>query len=318
MDWTTLAGAALAGVALVLAVGLVLEFAAPRLMTCFWLGLERWRAGLQLKRQTIVGGIEMPYLEGGRGEPLLLVHGFGGDKDNFTRLAGALTRHYRVIVPDLPGFGEATRDPALRHAVPDQVRRLQEFVTALQLPPLHLGGNSMGGFIAAEYAATHPQQVKSLWLLDAAGTTAAHGSPMLQHYLATGETPLLLRHPKDIGALLQAIAVKPPLLPLSVKTVLAQRAVADHALHAQILQQLVHDSPTLEDRLPAIAAPTLVVWGSEDRILHSDGAAALQARLPRCRVRLMHGIGHVPMMEAPAATAADYLRFRAELQGQAS
>ena len=314
MNWLYLAVAAAGGVALVLA----LEFLAPQRMTRLWLGLERRRAGLRLKRQTLAGGIEMPYLEGGRGETLLLVHGFGGDKDNFTRLAGALTRHYRVILPDLPGFGDATRDPALRHAVPDQVRRLHEFIGALGLPPLHLGGNSMGGFIATEYAASHPQQVRSLWLLDPAGTAAAHGSPMLQHYLATGETPLLLRKPEDIGPALQAIAVRPPLLPPSVKTVLARRAVADHALHAQILQQLVHDSPTLEDRLPAIAAPTLVVWGSEDRILHPDGAAALKAGLPRCRVLLMHGIGHVPMMEAPAATAADYLRFRAELQAQPS
>lgn len=314
MDWFYLGGAALAVVVLWLA----LEHLAPQRMARLWLGLERRRAGLTLKRQAIAGGIDMPYLEGGRGEPLLLVHGFGGDKDNFTRLAGALTRHYRVIVPDLPGFGEATRDAALRYAVGDQVQRLHAFVSALGLPPLHLGGNSMGGFIAAEYAATHPQQVKSLWLLDPAGTAAAHGSPMLRHYLATGDTPLLLRRPEDIGVLLQAIAVKAPLLPPSVKTVLAQRAIADRALHARILQQLVHESPTLEERLPAIAAPTLVVWGSEDRILHPDGAAALQARLPRCRVVLMRGIGHVPMMEAPAATAGDYLRFRAELQGQAS
>lgn len=314
MDWTYLAVASVADIIVLLA----LEFLAPQRMARLWLGLERRRAGLTLKRQAIAGGIDMPYLEGGRGEPLLLVHGFGGDKDNFTRLAGALTRHYRVIVPDLPGFGEATRDAALRYAVGDQVQRLHAFVSALGLPPLHLGGNSMGGFIAAEYAATHPQQVKSLWLLDPAGTAAAHASPMLRHYLATGDTPLLLRKPEDIGVLLQAIAVKAPLLPPSVKTVLAQRAIADRALHARILQQLVHESPTLEERLPAIAAPTLVVWGSEDRILHPDGAAALQARLPRCRVVLMRGIGHVPMMEAPAATAGDYLRFRAELQGQAS
>lgn len=308
--------------ALYLAAGLValvlaLEFLAPQRMTRFWLALERRRAGLRRKTQRIGGGIEMPYLEGGAGDVLLLVHGFGGDKDNFTRLAGALTRRYRVIIPDLPGFGEATRDAQLRHAVPDQVRRLHEFAGALGLQRFHLGGNSMGGFIAAEYAATYPTQVASLWLLDPAGTAAAHDSAMLQHYQATGDTPLLLRRPEDIGPLLKAIAERPPLLPPSVKTVLAQRAVADHALHRQILEQLVHASPTLEDRLPAITAPTLVVWGTEDRILHPKGAAALQALLPRCRVNLMAGIGHVPMMEVPQVTAADYLRFRAELQTQA-
>ena len=63
------------------------------------------RARLVLKRLTIAG-LDMPYLEGGRGEALVLVHGFGGDKDNFTRLAGFLTCKYRVIIPDLPGFGD--------------------------------------------------------------------------------------------------------------------------------------------------------------------------------------------------------------------
>lgn len=308
--WMWAAAAAMGLVVLVAA----LELLAPRAMARFWLGLERWRAGLKPRQAAIAGGLQIPYLEGGNGEVLLLVHGFGGDKDNFTRMAGALTRHYRVLVPDLPGFGDGTRDPRLSYAVPDQVRRLHDFVAALGIGRLHLGGNSMGGFIAAEYAATHPRQVASLWLLDPAGTAAAHGSAMLEHYLASGETPLLLRSPADLGPLLRAIAVRPPLLPPSVKSVLARRAVADHALHRRILEQLVHESPTLEDRLPAVTAPTLVVWGTEDRILHPRGATALQLGLQRSRVRLMAGVGHVPMMEAPAATAADYLHFRAELQ----
>ena len=308
--WMLAAVAAVGVIVLMLA----LEMLAPRGMTRFWLGLERWRAGLKLKQQTIAGGLQIPFLEGGSGEPLLLVHGFGGDKDNFTRVAGTLARRYRVIIPDLPGFGDGTRDPALRYAVTDQVRRLHDFVAALGVERLHLGGNSMGGFIATEYAATYSQQVASLWLLDPAGTEAAHDSEMLHHYQASGETPLLLRRAADIGPALQAIAVRPPLLPPSVKTVLGRRAVADHALHRNILEQLVHASPTLEDRLPAISAPTLVVWGTQDRILNPRGADALRAGLPRSRVLLMDGIGHVPMMEAPATTVADYLRFRNELQ----
>src|SRR5574337_199193 len=94
----------------IIAVGLALEHLAPQRMATLWLALERRRAGLTLKRQRLADNIEMPYLEGGRGEPLLLVHGFGGDKDNFTRVAGRLVRHYRVIIPDLPGFGDASRD----------------------------------------------------------------------------------------------------------------------------------------------------------------------------------------------------------------
>lgn len=296
------------------AVVLALEVLAPQRMARLWLALERRRARLTLKRQRLAGGIEMPYLESGRGEALVLVHGFGGDKDNFTRVAGLLARRYRVIVPDLPGFGDATRDPHARHTVADQVERLHAFAAALGLDTLHLGGNSMGGFIAAEFAARDPRRVASLWLLDAAGTAAAQDTPMLRHYLASGEFPLLLKSTDGIGTLLKAIASRPPLLPPSVKTMLARRAVADHALHARILDEVAHGSPTLEERLPQIAAPTLIVWGAEDQVLSPQGAAVLHERLPHSRVVRMPGIGHVPMMEDPQATAADYLRFRDSLR----
>ena len=208
-------------VAIVATVVLALEFLAPQRMARLWLALERRRARLTLKRQRLAGAIEMPYLEGGKGEPLVLVHGFGGDKDNFTRVAGLLVRRYRVIIPDLPGFGDATRDPGARHTVADQVERLQAFAAALGLDTFHLGGNSMGGFIAAEFAARHAHRVASLWLLDAAGTAAAQDTPMVRHYLEGGEFPLLLKSTDGIGPLLKAIASRPPLLPPSVKTVLA-------------------------------------------------------------------------------------------------
>jgi len=172
----------------------------------------------------------------------------------------------------------------------------------------------MGGFIAAEFAARHPHRIASLWLLDPAGTAAAQDTPMVRQYLAGGEFPLLLRSTAGIGPLLKAIASRPPLLPPSVKTVLARRAVADRALHARILDDVAHRSPTLEQRLPLITAPTLIVWGAEDKVLSPRGAAVLHERLPHSRVVLMPGIGHVPMMEAPKATAADYLRFRDHLR----
>ena len=276
---------------------------------------RQYREAARLVEHTIrAGGHDLVYLDRGSGEPMLLVHGFGGDKDNFTRVAGLLVRRYRVIIPDLPGFGDATRDPGARHTVADQVERLQAFAAALGLDTFHLGGNSMGGFIAAEFAARHAHRVASLWLLDAAGTAAAQDTPMVRHYLEGGEFPLLLKSTDGIGPLLKAIASRPPLLPPSVKTVLARRAVADHALHARILDEVAHGSPTLEDRLPQITAPTLIVWGGEDKVLSPQGAVVLHERLPHSRVVLMPGIGHVPMMEAPRAVATEYLRFRADLR----
>ncbi len=285
---------------------------APATAARWGLGLDRWRSGLRQHSVTIPG-FTMPCLEGGQGAPLVLIHGFGGDKDNFTRVARFLTPHYRVICPDLPGFGDATRDASARYGIADQVARLHAFLGQLKLERVHLGGSSMGGFIAAQFAATYPNMVASLWLLDAAGTAAASATEMFRKYQATGEMPLLVRTEADFPGLINAAMHKKPFLPHSLRTTLARRAVADFALHRQILVQFAGDSPPLEAQFRTLSTPALIVWGTEDRILNPAGAEALRSLFPNSDVKLMSGIGHLPMMESPAATALDYLEFRRNL-----
>lgn len=272
--------------------------------------LERLRAGLRLQRAAVPGFV-MPYLEGGHGAPLVLVHGFGGDKDNFTRIARFLTPHYRVVIPDLPGFGEATRDTAASYTIAEQVERLRAFLDQVAPGPVHLGGNSMGGFIAAQFAATYPERVASLWLLDPAGTAAAQSSAILEHYRDTGDMPLLLRQVSDVQRMIASATHREPFLPYCVRAALGQRGVADYALHSHIMHQLT-TAPLLEQQYRELAPPALIVWGQQDRILHPSGAAALSALFRRSRTILMPGIGHLPMLEAPRQSARDYLAFRRE------
>ena len=141
--------------------------------------MERAHAGLARKEITLADGTHVVYLEGGSGEPLVLVHGFGADKDNFTRVARWLTPHYRVIVPDLVGFGESSHLPDVDYHYAAQAQRVRAFVQALGLQRVDLGGNSMGGGIAMSYAAQHPQEVHSLWLVDCAGIAGAPPSESL-------------------------------------------------------------------------------------------------------------------------------------------
>ncbi len=282
----------------------------PATATHAGLMLERRRSGMS-ERKADIPGFTMPYLDGGSGDvPLLLIHGFGANKDNFTRMAGFLTPHFRVICPDLPGFGDATRDASARYGIADQVTRLHAFLQQLGIDKLHIGGNSMGGYIAAQFAATYPDLVVSAWLIDPAGTAAANESAIIKNYLASGEMPLLVATEADFAPLLASVMAKPPFMPYSVRTTFARRAVSDYPLHKQILTQFAADSPLLEILYERIETPALIVWGTEDKILHPDGATTLNRLFPNSKVKLMLGIGHLPMLESPKATAMDYLAFR--------
>ena len=117
----------------------------------------------------------------------------------------------------------ATRDPQARYHIDAQVERLHAFLARLGLGSVHLGGNSMGGFIAAQYAASYPDEVRSLWLIDAAGSRLARDTAIIQHFIATGEMPLLVRSEADYGALLRTTMQHVPVLPYSLRCELAPR-----------------------------------------------------------------------------------------------
>jgi len=290
---------------------LLFERVAPLTAARLGMALERRRAGLR-RRDGALPGFSMPYLEGGRGEVLVLVHGFAGDKDNFTRIARFLTPRYRLLIPDLPGFGEAGRAPLAGYAIADQVERLRVFLDRHAPGRIHLGGNSMGGYIAAQFAACHPERVASVWLLDAAGTAAAQSSAVLEAYRDGGAMPLLVPAERDFARLLAYSAHRTFFLPHSVRTALARRAAADFPLHTEIMRQVVA-SPLLEQQYHGLRTPALIVWGEQDRILHPSGAATLAALFGEHHVILMPGIGHLPMLEAPRRSAGDYVEFRRQL-----
>ena len=306
----------LGGVVALLVVLGVLERVAPQPMARGLVSLQRTSSGLELKKAQIPG-FDIPYLEGGpaEGEPLVLVHGIGADKDNFDRAAMFLTPTMRVISIDLPGFGEASKPMDADYGIPKQVERLDQFLTALNIPKAHLGGNSMGGWIIASYAAAHPEKVSSLWLIDAAGVGTGKPSEVRTAYESRGEFMLFSKTPEDFDRVLTTVMSKPPYLPYSVKHVISQRAFADYDLHTRIFADLFKAAPQtiLEPKVKGLAIPTLITWGAEDRATDVSGADVLHKLLPKSEVHVLEGIGHLPQLEASRPVAKRYLDFRAKL-----
>ncbi|MDP3939379.1 MAG: alpha/beta fold hydrolase [Deltaproteobacteria bacterium] len=284
------------------------DYLAPYPAARIGLTLERMRCGLTAKK-TAIPGFEIAYLEGGKGEPLMLIHGFGGDKDHFTRVSAKLTGRYHVIIPDLPGFGESSRPDNVTYTIDEQIERVRAFARQLGITRMHLGGNSMGGGIAMAYAAKYPDEVASLWLLAPAGTEAAFDSELTRRIKETGENFLLMRSHEDFARTERFVMFRHPWVPHSVKYVLAERGIADYDLHSRIFDQIV-DGPRIESIVTRLDTPALVVWGKQDRALNPKGADAVKALMPNADVLLIDDMGHIPMVEAPGDSARDYLRFR--------
>lgn len=281
----------------------------------FAVNLERKGAGLEAK-SIQVDGFTMHYLEGGSGEPLLLIHGFGANKDNWTRIGRYLTPHYRVIAPDLPGFGDSSKPTDVKYRYTDQLPRIQAFAQALGLQQFHVAGNSMGGYFAAGLAKHYPESILSAWLLAPGGVHGGEPSDMMRRIAAGERVPLLAQTPEEFDQILAFVFADPPYLPGFYRGVLAQRAIEAYPLNQKIFHQIRFESPALEQEVAGLQTPMLISWGELDRVLHVSGAQVLDQVLPNAQVIRMPGIGHLPMVEAPRQSAQDYLEWQATLSRQ--
>jgi len=281
---------------------------APKKVTAIALNAERKRAGLIHKRIDLPDGLHFAYLEGGEGEPLMLLHGFGGNKDTFTRVARFLTKRYRVIIPDIIGCGESARPDQADYAPAVQVERLRVLSQALGVKHLHLGGNSMGAQIAMIYAALYPAEVKSLWLLSPAGVWSAPKSNVIKAIIETGKNQLIANNVEEFKQVMALGMRKPPYIPKPMLIVLAQERIENAALEAYMFQQLLDCS--VEQQISGLETQTLIVFGDQDRIISVETAAILGKILSNSQVVVMKNVGHVPMFEKPTQCAQNYLLFR--------
>lgn len=299
---------------LILAAGVFLAvvwFFLPARLAALVIGLLRHWGRLTAK-SAVVDGITWPYLQGGPadGDVVVMLHGFGGDKDNWPLYARYFTKRFRVIAPDLPGFGRNVRDPELHYGGTAQTARLHAFFTELGLEKIHLAGNSMGGFIALNYALTYPDELKTLTLIDNAGVTSIQKSE-LEIAIEDGKNPLVATSLQDFDRLLDFIMYKRVPSPKFMMKAMLAIQVRYHDLLDAIFWQITDEAlgKPLTDRLGEVAMPTLVIWGRHDRLIDVSCAEVMAAAIPDNRVVILEDVGHVPMIESPKVTARHHLHL---------
>jgi abhydrolase domain-containing protein 6 len=257
------------------------------------------------------GRFHIPALVGGPADdplPLVLLHGFSDNKDSFVDVARVLTRTRRVVLPDLPGFAEASQPLDHRYTIPGIAEPLIDALRELAPAGAHLVGNSLGGAIAAYLGLEHPRWVRSLTLIGAAGVDMPVPSAMQRH-IEGGHNPFAVRGEDELHGFLRFLLERRPWLPGPVARAMARELVARRAMNEKILAELVEDGLDLTERLPGIEVPTLVLWGDRDRLIDLSAGRVYHGAIPRARLVVLHGIGHCPQVEAPRATARRILEI---------
>lgn len=250
-------------------------------------------------------GARLPFMvrASGWGPPIVLVHGFGGDKESWLLMARHLASRRSVIIPDLPGFGAASAITPERASAKHQAAILEGLLDRLGIARAHFAGNSMGGGISLRLAHDHPEKVASLTLIGAVGPVIEKSQAGLA--FDRGENPLVIDEVDALDALLALVAERPPPSTRAMRRYLAIDKVArSEALRATFRGwHEPAEGEGIPTDLESIRTPTLVIHGLCDRVIHPATARAFGERLPDVRLMLMEQIGHVPQMEAPGEVA---------------
>lgn len=261
-------------------------------------------------RHINAAGLRWPYLDGGCGETIVLLHGYGADKDRFGSLTPYLRRRYRLVIPDLPGFGEHAALGHLDYGITAQVERLDAFIRGVGLKRFHLFGISLGGYAAALYAARFPGKVVSLGLMAPAGITAPQSSDALRFFEQTDRNIFLSTSTEAVDELIDFLIHRPFALPMRLKRYWAWCGRENLAWRQKIFDDLVAGGLNrLDDRAAKIQAPTLLLWGADDRICHVSSIQVLLRLIPDCRAYVFQSCGHIPLVEYPEACRVLYRRF---------
>lgn len=200
--------------------------------------------------------------EGGKGETVLLLHGFGGSKDDWTAFAKYL-KGYHLVIPDIPGFGESSQVPTLSYDIDSQVGRIEQFVEVLKLDTFHMAGNSLGGADAVTYGAKHPEKMLTIALIDTAGALSKNKSELTLQ-LEKGNNPFQTNSIEDYDRLVDMIFVTRPTLPASFWNILAADFISHTEFNMKIWNDMQVDKFSLFSVGPALSMiqmPVLIIWG---------------------------------------------------------
>jgi len=245
--------------------------------------------------------------------PLLLLHGTSASLHTWDGWAADLARDHRVIRVDMPGFGLTGPAADGDYTMQAYVRFVVAVLDALEVPQAIVAGNSLGGAVAWETAVAHPGRVAKLVLVDAGGYPPASTSVPIGFRIA--RIPALAPVMQRVlpRSMIESSVRNVYGDPSKVTPELVDRyyELTRRAGNRAALGERFRQSPRVDrtEAIRSITQPTLVLWGSEDRLILPENAERFGRDVAHSEVVVFEGLGHVPQEEAPAPTVAAVRRF---------
>jgi 4,5:9,10-diseco-3-hydroxy-5,9,17-trioxoandrosta-1(10),2-diene-4-oate hydrolase len=261
------------------------------------------------QRLVRVGARDIAVTERGAGEAVVLLHGGGpgaSGMSNYARNVDALAQRFRVIVPDLPGYGRSSKDIDQSDPFGDLAAAVRGLLDALGIDRAHLVGNSYGGAAALRLTLDRPDRVGRLILMGPGGigTTRRPPTPGLKRLLAYygGEGPTRAKLERFIreDLVYDGAAVPAELIEERHQASIDPEVVANPPLRRPAgLRILLRMDLIRDKRLSRAATPTLVLWGADDKVNRPSGGLLLAERMPHCDLYLVARTGHWVQWERP-------------------
>ncbi len=255
-------------------------------------------------RSIKVFGCTLRYYDVGSGPPLILIHGIGGDADDWAFCLQALSSSHRVIALDMLGFGRSDK-PHIEYTLGGFVEVLERFLRALGIERATLVGGSLGGWIAAAYTLRFPESVDKLVLVDSAGVWEGITELPVDLHVSS------LAHMREVFGHLfcdKSLATD-ALIEMAYQQHLER---GDGYTIDSVLRNLSDGREHLDDRIAELRVPTLVIWGEQDEMIPVELGRRIHRLIAGSRLQVIPKCGHLPALEKPA----EFVRCVLEFLGQ--
>jgi pimeloyl-ACP methyl ester carboxylesterase len=246
------------------------------------------------QKTATVFGRSIRYYETGTGPTVIFLHGLGADSSSWAANLGPAAGKFHAVTLDQIGFGESDK-PFLEYKIETFVEFLEAFMDELKIPKATLVGNSLGGWIAADFAARFPERVDRLVLVDAAGLTPTGPPPK-------APIDLNMNSISSARRILGLVFYNRQLITDDVVRAVFEKHLRDN--DGYTIQRVLANAfatPQFEDaKVRSIKAPTLVVWGREDALIPLEAGERYAKAIPGAKLVVFDECGHVPQLEKAA------------------